>query len=120
MTYLLTNISITEMYTNHGVFRYAKGTLIDDNNLYNNPSTLPTFVTHCEIIIDYIKEKASSNEKVYLDNIFPKRVIIDGQSITVYVHKVTDAITGEKFWVEDPEIIARRILEARNRRAEVI
>ena len=119
MTYLLTDISITKMYTNHGVFRYALGTLIDDSDSYNNPSTLPKYVTCCEGLINAIEEKASKGEKVYLENIFPARVPMpNGQIITVYIHKIV--VDGEEFWAEDPQMIARRILEARNRRGEVI
>lgn len=118
MKYLLTNISTTKMYTNHGVFRYAMGTLIDDSDILNNPSTLPKYTTTCESLIDAIEEKASRGEKIYLENIFPAQVPMpDGQIITVYVHKIV--VDGKEFWAEDPVELARLVLEAHNRRAKV-
>lgn len=119
MRYLLTNISITKMYTNHGVFRYAMGTLIDDSDIRNNPSTLPKYTTCCESLINAIEEKASKGEKVYLENIFPAQVPMpNGQTITVYIRKIV--VDGKEFWAEDPIMLATRVLEAHNRRAEVI
>lgn len=119
MTYLLTDISITKVYTNRGVFCYAMGTLIDDSDISNNPPTLPKYVTWCEGLINTIEEKASKGEKVYLENIFPTQVPMpDGQIITVYIHKIV--VDGEEFWAEDPIMLARRIFEARNRGARVI
>lgn len=112
MKYLLEDISITKTYIRKQVFRCATGTLINDSDIRNNPSTLPRYVTFCEGLIDAIEEKASKGEKVYLENMFPVQVPMpDGQIITVCAHKVT--VDGKEEWAEAPEIIARTIWERR-------
>ena len=88
----------------------------DDTDVRNNPPTLPQYITYCEGEVDYIKKRASEGKKVYLKGIFPITVHINDEDVTMYLHRVTDAKTGEQIWIEDPEVVARRIYENRKRR----
>ena len=122
MRYLLKDIKfysrpmMNARHNNIGTFNYMLASLVDESG-----KELKTkYFTSCDGEIEHVKQMVENNKDVYYDDIHIVDVPLNNSYIRIAEIQIPDSKTGQMMWREHPQMIAKRILEARNRRGEVI